>query len=435
MSRRQDSKCMTSNTTNSTAMTGKRIDWPRNDYSRVPNWVYHDPELFGVEQERIFQGPTWMYVGLEAEIPNPGDFRTTYLGKAPVVFNRARDGKIHCFVNRCAHRGALVCRKTAGNSNAHTCIYHQWTYDLTGKLIGVPFQRGIGGQGGTSADFKREEHGLRALRVAVYKNVIFASFSPDTLPLDEYLGSTIAAHLARVMKEPLRVLGYQRQHIRGNWKLYAENVRDQYHGSLLHQFQGTFLTRTTTEGGLIMDDRHRHSIIYSTPGKDLRKDARSSDADIVHGAESFKDTRLLEFKPEFGDNRGSTICAFFPNATFQQIRNGLAVRQIRPLTPDSFDLFWTLFGYQSDSESMTKHRLLQANLGGPAGYISLEDGEAIEIVQKATAGGGPSTSVVEMGGAGKIPTQVTTRMNDIAVRGFWSYYSELMDTEPPDAIR
>ncbi len=90
--------------------------WPALDYSRVPYRLYHDPEIYAQEQRQIFQGPVWNYLGLEAEIPNPGDFRTTYVGETPVIVNRDAAGAIHAFVNRCAHRGALVRRELAGNA-------------------------------------------------------------------------------------------------------------------------------------------------------------------------------------------------------------------------------------------------------------------------------------------------------------------------------
>ena len=62
--------------------------WPALDYSRVPYRLYHDAELYGREQERIFGGPVWSFLGVEAEIPKPGDFRATYVGETPIVFNR-----------------------------------------------------------------------------------------------------------------------------------------------------------------------------------------------------------------------------------------------------------------------------------------------------------------------------------------------------------
>ena len=76
--------------------------WPALDYSRVPYRLYHDAEIYEREQRHIFQGPVWHYLGLEAEIPNPGDFRSTWLGEMPVVFNRDRAGNVKAFVNRCA---------------------------------------------------------------------------------------------------------------------------------------------------------------------------------------------------------------------------------------------------------------------------------------------------------------------------------------------
>ncbi|MSP98455.1 MAG: 3-phenylpropionate dioxygenase [Betaproteobacteria bacterium] len=410
--------------------------WPVKDYSRIPNSFYHDPGIYELEKEKIFQGMAWLFLGFEAEIPGPGDFRTSSLGSVPVVYNRAADGSIHAFVNRCSHRGSTVRRELGGNVKEHECIYHRWTYDLTGNLTGVPFEKGVRGVGGMSKGFDKTKHGLRKLRVETFRGLIFATFSEQGEKLTDYLGSVIADHLTRVIKGPVRILGYQRQRIRGNWKLYAENTRDQYHGSLLHKFQGTFITQTNTEGGLFMDARHRHSIIFSTPKKTFAATGsdQSVQAGVASNVASLRDGRILRFIEEFGDDRGSTICSFFPNATFQQIRNSLATRQIRPLGPDAFDLFWTLFGFESDDEEMTHHRLLQLNMGGPAGYVSSEDGEAIELVQSATAEG-ESWSIVEMGGGGEIPDRVSTRMNDLAVRGFWSYYSELMQIAPPGGVK
>ena len=94
--------------------------WPSLDYSRVPYRLYHDPEVYQREQERIFRGPTWNFLGLEAEMSNPGDFRTTYVGDTPVIVNRDANGTIHALVNRCAHRGAMVRREMSGNASEHT---------------------------------------------------------------------------------------------------------------------------------------------------------------------------------------------------------------------------------------------------------------------------------------------------------------------------
>jgi anthranilate 1,2-dioxygenase large subunit len=411
------------------------VHWPRNDYSRIPYWLYHDPQIYAQEQERIFKGPTWSFLGLEAEIPNPGDFRTSFIGDTPVIVDRAADGGIHAMVNRCAHHGALVRREPRGNAREHICIYHRWCYGLDGTLKGLPFRRGLKGKGGMSPDFDMADHGLQQLRVASYSGLIFASFSADAEPLDDYLGPVFRGHFDRIFGKKIRILGYQRQRIAGNWKLYLENQRDTYHGTLLHEFQSTFgLSRITQTGGVTMDWRHRHNLTWSKIGTDDEAEYGAVYKEVHDDSLRLLDPSIVAVTREFDDGISLAICGIFPNATIHQIGNSLATRQLRTLGPGEFELYWTLFGYADDSAEMTDHRLLQANLVGPAGLISMEDGEAIEITQRATAAERDACSVVEMGGGGKI-MNLEHRVNDIPVRGFWSYYAELMGIEPEGAER
>src|SRR5260370_7127256 len=114
------------------------IAWPRNDYSRVPSRLHHDEQIYELEMERIFRGPAWSYLCLEAEIPNPGDFRTTWVGDTPVIVSRNKDRVIHAFVNRCSHRGAMIVRELRGNAERHVCLYHRWTYSTPGELTALP---------------------------------------------------------------------------------------------------------------------------------------------------------------------------------------------------------------------------------------------------------------------------------------------------------
>jgi anthranilate 1,2-dioxygenase large subunit len=246
--------------------------WPTLDYSQVPYRVYHDAEIYEREQRQIFAGPTWNFLGLEAEIPNPGDFRTTHVGETPVVVNRDEAGNVKAFVNRCAHRGALVRREVAGNARNHICIYHQWCYGLDGALNAVPFRRGIRGKGGLDASFEMAAHGLRPLRVGIVDGLVFGTLANNAEPIEDYLGAPILAQLRRLFDRPVAILGYNRQRIRGNWKLYAENTRDNYHASLLHEFLVTFgLDRSTQKGGVTMDPRHRHNITWAEADSDTEE--------------------------------------------------------------------------------------------------------------------------------------------------------------------
>lgn len=412
------------------------VAWERADYSRIPYALYHDPQIYTVERERIFKGPAWCYVGLEAEIPQPGDFRTSYVGDTPVILDRAEDGSVHVMVNRCAHRGALVRREPRGNATEHICIYHRWCFGLDGKLLGLPFRRGLKGQGGMAPDFDAAEHGLRRLSVATYRGLIFASFAPAQ-SLEDYIGPRILQHFDRLFSRPIRILGYQRQRVFGNWKLYPENTRDTYHGSLLHEFQSTFgLSRATQTGGVSMDARHRHNLTWSKIGTDddAKFGALYKENKVHDNSLKLLDPSIVRFTPEFEDGVSLAICSVFPNLTVHQISNSLGVRQLRPVGVDEFEILFTLFGYQDDSAEMIEHRLLQANFVGPAGLVSMEDAEAIEIAHRATSPEWEACSVVEMGGGGELSDQLH-RVTDVPVRGFWSYYAELMRIEPAGAVR
>jgi len=411
--------------------------WPALDYSRVPYRLYHDAEIYAREQERIFRGPVWNFLGLDAEIPNPGDFRATYVGDTPVIFNRDRSGTVNAFVNRCAHRGALVRREVCGNAEQHICIYHQWCYGLDGGLTAIPFRRGIRGKGGLVASFDMGVHGLRPLRVDQVNGALFGTLAADAEPLGDYLGAPILGQLRRLLDRPVRVLGYNRQRIRGNWKLYAENTRDNYHASLLHEFLVTFgLDRSTQVGGVTMDPRHRHNITWAEAGSDTDEFARQAyaSARVRNDFLSLKEPALVTFHPERDDKLNIAITSVFPSAVFVQISNSLAVRQIRPRGVDEVEVFQTMLGYQDDTPEMTLHRLRQANLVGPAGLVSMEDGEAIEIAQRASKPDLDRSTVIELGGAGVISDR-DYRVTDVPLRGFWSYYAELLDIEPQGAVR
>jgi anthranilate 1,2-dioxygenase large subunit len=98
--------------------------WP-GDLTRVPFWAYRDRSLAKLEQQRIFEGPVWNFLGLEIEIPDPGDWRATVVGRTPVVVARDADGTIAAFENRCAHRGALICLDDSGRgAKDFQCVYH-----------------------------------------------------------------------------------------------------------------------------------------------------------------------------------------------------------------------------------------------------------------------------------------------------------------------
>lgn len=200
--------------------------WPREGLTRIPYPIYGRTDVYDEERARLFMGATWSFLCLEAELPEPGDYRATFVGDVPVIVARDTDGSLGAFENCCAHRGALLCLKSAGHGAEISCVYHNWTYDLKGNLTGVAFQRGIKRKGGMPADFKLTDHRIRALRVTSFAGIIFGTFSAETPPIEIYLGPEIAQRIRRVMHKPIKLLGYNNQMLPNNWKLYVENVKD-----------------------------------------------------------------------------------------------------------------------------------------------------------------------------------------------------------------
>ncbi len=406
--------------------------WPRAELTEVPYALYTDPAVYALEQERLFRGPTWNYLGLKPELPNPGDFKTNVVGDTPVVLCRDTDGSLHAWVNRCAHRGALVCRELRGNSasGTHTCVYHQWAYDNQGALIGVPFRKGLGGKGGYPADFDMASHGLQKLRVECVESMVFATFDEQAEPLQDYLGPVMLANIRRVLGRPIELLGTTRQQMRGNWKLYAENTRDSYHGALLHLFYPTFgIYRPAQDSPAVMDEGHRFhnlfQIMTSGSGGDV-SEYQTKGMRAMPAADALADRRVIEFKDDYGDGVSLTIQSLFPNVVLQQIQNTLATRQIVTRGISDTEVVWTFFGYLGESAEVRAHRLRNINLVGPAGFISMEDGEAVEIVQHGLVGVEANAgSVLAMGGDSDSDLD-RLGMDENSIRGFWRGYRQFM---------
>ncbi len=400
--------------------------WPADGLTRVPYWVYQDESWAAEEQARLFEGAAWSFLCLEQEIPDPGDYRTTFVGRMPVIVSRDADGAIYAFENRCTHRGALIALENGGNVKSFQCVYHAWTYDRKGNLKGVAFQKGAGGRGGMPEGFCIEKHNPRKLRTTVLCGLVFGTLSQSTPPIEEYLGDEILGRLRRVLGKPTEVLGRFTQALPNNWKLYAENVKDTYHASLLHSFFATFrVTRLTQAGGVLVSPDGAHHASYTIDKKETgsayqEQGLRSEKQDF-----RLADPSILDAVDEFGDGIQLQILTVFPGFVLQQIHNCLAVRQILPKGVERMELNWTYFGFKDDTPQMRQRRLRQSNLVGPAGYVSMEDGCVGGFVQRGIASAGALESVVEMGGAGT-ESQVG-RATETSIRGFWKAYRRCME--------
>ena len=406
--------------------------WPKADFSRIPYEVFTDPTVWAREVERVFKGPVWNYLALESEIPKFGDYVVAQVGDTKVVAIRARDGSINAFENTCAHRGAELLAQPRGTARVVVCPYHLWSYNPKGELVGVPLEEGLNGRGGMPACFEKKDHGLRTLRVETFGGLVFGTYSDATEPLQEYLGPHAVAQIQRllVQRKP-KVLGYLRQRIRANWKLYNENVRDPYHASLLHLFQVSFgIQAPNMKGGIKLDKDGKNTWNHSI----LTEQSAASAASMEKAYEGtgklqtnlkMADPSLVQVPLDLADGYKTTLLSIFPAMVVAQVDNTYAIRQIRPKEPGLFELHLTYLGFEDDDDKRTHDKLLTANMVGPAGYISMEDGEALRLVQAGIERRRGEHSVLEMGGV-EPPADTDYLSQEISIRAFWRHYHKLM---------
>jgi salicylate 5-hydroxylase large subunit len=407
------------------------LDWRLDACARIPYRLYTDRAIYERELERLFYRDHWCYVGLEAEIPRPGDFKRSAVGERDVLVVRDKDGEVNVVENRCAHRGVQFCQRPHGNGKTFVCPYHQWSYDLKGNLIGLPFRNGVRAgdriNGGMPKDFALAEHGLTKLAVARYKGLIFASFDPGVQPFPEFVGPEVLRYVDRIFDgRELVLLGYNRQRIPGNWKLMQENIKDPYHPGLLHTWFVTFgLWRADQQSQMIVDARGRHAAMVSR-----KNDGGKSE--VTAGVTSFRenmklhDDRVLDVVVEpWWNGPTVTMLTLFPSLIIQQQVNSLSTRHIVPRGPGTFDFMWTHFGFADDTPEMTRRRLRQANLFGPGGYVSADDGEVIELSQRGFAGHADAETVCELDGRGT--GAADHNVTETLIRSMYAYYREVME--------
>jgi anthranilate 1,2-dioxygenase large subunit/terephthalate 1,2-dioxygenase oxygenase component alpha subunit len=277
------------------------------------------------------------------------------------------------------------------------------------------------------ADAQPESQAPRQLRVASIHGLVFGTLSPAAPPLEEYIGPEILPRIRRVMQKPVKVLGVYTQVLPNNWKLYMDNVKDTYHASLLHVFFTRFrINRLTQKGGVFVSADGAHHCTYTEIVEDTGDAYEKDGMRAAGGSQDFRleAPEILEQVDELGDRVAIQILSLFPGFVLHQIRNSLCARQVVPKGVNRTELHWTLFGFEDDDAEMQRRRIMQANLVGPAGYISMEDGAATGLVQRGVAGASDRASVIEMGG--RTIGSGDSRITETAVRGLWQAWRRYM---------
>lgn len=196
------------------------------DNGPVPARAYTSPAFYEAELEHVFPG-AWMFVGHEQWAAGPGDYMAETIGSEPVIVVRGLDGELRAYSNVCPHRASLLAEGRGNCGRRLVCPYHGWTFELDGRLTGVPRRQLF------DPPIDPARLGLRPLRLDVWEGLVFVNVSGDAPPLGDYLEDVprlLGAH--RIAEMGLGA--YLDDHIAANWKLVMDNAICDYHLSMVH---------------------------------------------------------------------------------------------------------------------------------------------------------------------------------------------------------
>jgi len=223
--------------------------------------AYADPEVFSLEQERIF-GRLWIYVAHESQVRNPGDFIRTRLAEHEVLVARHLDGNIYVLHNRCPHRGARLCMVDHGTSRLLTCPYHAWAFRPDGTLSAVPHPKSY------PASFNLadpQNHMQRVKHVQNYRGFVFANLSEDPPPLSSHLGPMTQAIDNLIDRAPEGEIEIADSSFtleyHGNWKLHMENANDVFHPSFVHSSSVAPARAAPANASILDQDQTREMLL------------------------------------------------------------------------------------------------------------------------------------------------------------------------------
>lgn len=341
------------------------------DASRViDRKIYTDERVYAAEQERIF-GKTWQWIAHETELPEYGDYVTATIAGRAVVAVRGDGDKITAFLNTCTHRGAVIAAHKRGKSDGvFTCIYHAWSFDVEGKLKSVPLQEAYGPK------FEKKCYDIPQVRCETFAGHVFICFDKNAAPLEDFLADA-GQHIQESTGDCVAI-GRVRWKLEGNWKLWHENFRDNYHPMFAHMMLGLNYQGVKIEG--------RNNAL-SNGHSIMRFPSQGNPAHIVSAISKVTGRQMNEALsgPLARRQTGASptyhaIMAIYPNLDFQFMSNPMAtpyVQVVRPTAIDKAVIELVALGRKSDTPEIRAMRLANGLDGQTsAGKISGDDNEA-----------------------------------------------------------
>ena len=191
----------------------------RRPYYMLEAPFYTDPDIFKVDMDLIF-GRHWIFVGLEPDVPEPGDVMNVKIGDASILIARDDDNNIHAMHNICRHRGAALVVDEKTNVGRLVCPYHSWTYGLDGALLHTQYM---------PEDFDHDCNGLRKVHLRSVEGLLFICLAENPPEDFEIFAKTVGPYVAPHDIANCKVVHESDLIEPGNWKLTVENNRECYH--------------------------------------------------------------------------------------------------------------------------------------------------------------------------------------------------------------
>lgn len=238
--------------------------YPHLGTEPVPIEGYVSPAYFEREKKHVFK-KVWQHVGRIEELREPGDYLRVDLpaSDASVIVTRGRDGALHAMHNVCSHRMNQVVYNERGHVPKLFCKFHGWSYDLDGRLAGIPSEYSF-------FDLDREACALTPVAVDVWEGFIFVNVDPHpALGLREYLGPMYAS-LEGYPFHKLTACWSWRTVVRCNWKMALDAFQETYHVAFVHGPSIAAALRRNKRGSIVpidglCGDFHRRLSIAGNP--------------------------------------------------------------------------------------------------------------------------------------------------------------------------
>jgi len=329
--------------------------------SNLPGKLYHDEEVYRRELERIFFR-SWLCVGREEDLPEPGSFLTRSVGDESVIIARSNDRTLRAFYNICRHRGSRLISEPEGGRRVLQCPYHSWSYALDGKLAGAPHTENL-------KNFDREDYSLLSIQLDTWAGFIFVKFTSGPPSLQRYLGDLIQK-FERVPLAALRRGGRNVYEVAANWKVLCENFSECYHCPTIHPELSRITFYRSAENDAFLSGRDRHGS-YSGGRMEL---AEGCDSMTLTGRTNRPPLRGLTEE----ERRHIHYYLIFPNLFFSLHPDYLMVHTVWPNGPRQATVSNEFF---FEPEAMARGDFDPGDAVGIWDIINRQDWQACERVQ------------------------------------------------------